>query len=116
MSDEQTCSNCKKILTQNLRCSNCKSTYYCNRQCQVDDWRQGHKTCCNDLKKICDIKPFEALPIETKLKPQARTKHALCCADNVVYMFGGFNPLISMNNFNDFWKLDGMYPTDAMID
>ena len=111
MSDayEHKCGNCKKRLHKNpQRCSNCKTTYYCDRQCQLDDWKKAHRKYCNNLKKIYDIKPFEALAIETISKPPGRTKHALCCADNVVYLFGGFNPLININNFNDFWRLDGI--------
>lgn len=43
-----TCAQCGKEAVQ--RCSRCKSTWYCERQCQVNAWRVGHKSECVPLE------------------------------------------------------------------
>ena len=43
------CSNCKKLeyksITSFKKCSGCKKVYYCDRQCQKNDWI-NHKNSC----------------------------------------------------------------------
>jgi hypothetical protein len=54
------CQSCKKMLDSGAfteyidpdklsRCSVCKSVYYCNRECQMKDWKE-HKKICKHLK------------------------------------------------------------------
>eukprot|EP01083_Nonionella_stella_P022504 62257_1 len=43
------CRSCKKTDAA-LICSACKSAYYCNRECQVNDWLD-HKTPCKRIRK-----------------------------------------------------------------
>jgi len=48
------CSCCFKSLSTDNRkcCVECKAVYYCNRECQVADWKAGHKKdCVKSLKK-----------------------------------------------------------------
>ena len=33
-----------------MKCGGCKSTFYCDRECQLKDWRQGHKHECKLLQ------------------------------------------------------------------
>ncbi|VVD04099.1 unnamed protein product [Leptidea sinapis] len=35
-------------------CSKCKNVYYCSRKHQVLHWQKGHKTLCDNLKKMDD--------------------------------------------------------------
>ncbi|KAG0234109.1 hypothetical protein B0O80DRAFT_437261 [Mortierella sp. GBAus27b] len=39
----------KKETTKNQfqRCGGCKKRFYCSRECQVEDWKKGHKSVCN---------------------------------------------------------------------
>jgi TPR repeat protein len=32
-------------------CSQCHNTHYCNRECQMNHWKEGHKRKCNQLQK-----------------------------------------------------------------
>lgn len=42
------CKVCNREAKQ--KCSGCFSVFYCSKNCQVSDWRNGHKV---------DCKPFE---------------------------------------------------------
>lgn len=46
--DEIVCAFCKKVQgdTKFDMCSLCKKVYYCSKDCQVKDWKAGHKTVC----------------------------------------------------------------------
>ena len=50
---EPACANCRKREPENatreqklLKCSRCRDTLYCSRECQVTDWKRGHKMKC----------------------------------------------------------------------
>eukprot|EP01102_Stenamoeba_stenopodia_P020529 TRINITY_DN8041_c0_g1_i1.p1 TRINITY_DN8041_c0_g1~~TRINITY_DN8041_c0_g1_i1.p1 ORF type:complete len:386 (-),score=68.18 TRINITY_DN8041_c0_g1_i1:142-1299(-) len=48
----RSCANCQKEddgSRTHKKCSSCKAVYYCGRDCQVADWRRGHKTECKKL-------------------------------------------------------------------
>ena len=41
------CGNCREVLKKSPPiCSKCKNIYYCNKQCQIQDWRKRHKQIC----------------------------------------------------------------------
>ncbi|KAK3828592.1 MAG: hypothetical protein J3Q66DRAFT_435097 [Benniella sp.] len=40
------CDKKEKTKNQFQRCGGCKRRYYCSRECQVNDWKNGHKTAC----------------------------------------------------------------------
>jgi hypothetical protein len=46
------CGHCNKIEALDgaklMKCQRCKVTYYCSKQCQIDDWKI-HKRVCNEL-------------------------------------------------------------------
>ena len=42
------CAGCNKSGATS-RCSQCKKVYYCNRDCQVKHWKNGHKKQCQKL-------------------------------------------------------------------
>lgn len=66
-----TCHFCKKSSPSSLaRCSLCQKIYYCNRQCQTNDWKM-HKPNCEELRRT---------PGEKRLK-QGRYVEA-------IYLFG----------------------------
>src|SRR5213080_2328666 len=43
------CSNCQKPYAK-LRCGKCKLSYYCDKECQKENWKV-HKNVCQDLKE-----------------------------------------------------------------
>ena len=50
---EPACGNCRKREPENatreqklLKCARCQDTLYCSRECQVADWKRGHKVEC----------------------------------------------------------------------
>ena len=48
------CANCgtNKTTRRPLNaCSQCHTTHYCNRECQMNHWRAGHKRDCKRLQK-----------------------------------------------------------------
>jgi hypothetical protein len=51
----KSCRHCQKIETRQvdtsavlMKCQRCKIAYYCNRECQVADWK-SHKKACSDV-------------------------------------------------------------------
>jgi len=38
-----------------LRCGTCKQVYYCNRNCQKEDWKNEHKAVCKPKCGICSL-------------------------------------------------------------
>ncbi|XP_059143810.1 uncharacterized protein LOC131931121 [Physella acuta] len=57
------CSSCDKVSTQLLTCSRCSCTYYCNRDCQIQDF-QKHKEFCRRAGKFCDAHKEAVLLME----------------------------------------------------
>jgi hypothetical protein len=50
------CSNCGKYWEKEFKkCSGCRNTYYCNKTCQVEDWK-NHKHMCSYKKNKIDKK------------------------------------------------------------
>src|SRR5579883_1157552 len=52
--EEHTCANtaCGKTSNKITHfCSRCRDKFYCNKDCQLADWRAGHKTICIVKKK-----------------------------------------------------------------
>ena len=50
MSVPDTCSYCSKPSeVKLLRCGNCKIACYCNKECQINAWKGGHKTKCKEM-------------------------------------------------------------------
>ena len=46
---EMKCGSCFKSLDGiGKKCTRCKSVYYCNKECQVKDWKENHKKDCVD--------------------------------------------------------------------
>lgn len=39
------CAHCSKQIPAKTRCSACKKVYYCNRECQKEDWPKHKPTC-----------------------------------------------------------------------
>ena len=50
---EIVCANCNKVQasTKFDFCSICKKVYYCSKECQVKDWKAGHKKQCAILRE-----------------------------------------------------------------
>ena len=46
MTKANECSGCGKEFEDLKKCSGCKSVKYCNRECQVRDWRMHKLACC----------------------------------------------------------------------
>ncbi|KXS10169.1 hypothetical protein M427DRAFT_62903 [Gonapodya prolifera JEL478] len=44
-----------------MRCSRCHGAYYCGKDCQVKDYKRGHKEICNDLAMMLRILEFPEL-------------------------------------------------------
>ena len=46
------CKKSEKDIGKKLKnCARCKSAQYCSRECQVKDWKSGHKKLCKELQK-----------------------------------------------------------------
>ncbi|KAJ6563150.1 hypothetical protein DFH09DRAFT_1159403 [Mycena vulgaris] len=60
---------CSKIRPKSelQRCSTCRDLYYCSRQCQIIDWRAGHRLQC---ELFCGIR---SLPEEQQCSKQDRS-------------------------------------------
>ena len=46
-----TCASCFKSLNgKGKKCTKCKSVYYCNKECQGNDWKRHKKECVDEIK------------------------------------------------------------------
>lgn len=70
------CSSCSRRECSS-RCSKCKNAYYCNRKCQLADWKHHKQTCCKQYKDFpITIAQYQALPDV----PYEPTHTRNCCA------------------------------------
>jgi hypothetical protein len=44
------CRNCNKQGDDHSQCAKCKDAWYCSRECQVADWKNGHKGICGTAR------------------------------------------------------------------
>lgn len=42
----QECHHCRKLASDPKQCARCKSARYCSKECQIADWKAGHKLKC----------------------------------------------------------------------
>lgn len=54
MASSTTCTFCGSEKEKLLKCSRCKSSWYCNRECQISDWKV-HKMICTALKEVPNL-------------------------------------------------------------
>ena len=51
---KECCTVCKKTAQDETKlslCAKCKSALYCSRDCQLKDWKSGHKAACKSMSK-----------------------------------------------------------------
>ena len=95
--NEELCGHCKRSGCKS-RCSKCKDVYYCNRECQVIDWKAKHKhECCkisDELRKRFEFR-------KPKTNQLLSTKKALGCMLTIVHSYYDINKngLINMKGF-----------------
>ena len=54
------CAACNKALPYNAkRCAACK-VRYCSKECQAEDWQNGHKKMCKKIARHGGVEKFEA--------------------------------------------------------
>lgn len=53
---EAVCRRCYKVFEDNAKmiCGGCKRVFYCSRDCQVQDWKNGHKRDCKHMAMQAD--------------------------------------------------------------
>ena len=76
------CSNCGK-LGPNKKCSACSLRQYCSKECQLQDWKSGHKDFCKKAsKRVEKTKDVDAAVCPKCNGPMdsAGAKGALCAA------------------------------------
>ena len=49
-SSKSVCSHCSKASEKLMLCGKCKLVKYCSRECQVSDYKAGHKSICKAKK------------------------------------------------------------------
>lgn len=49
---ERRCFGCGAIHAKLLRCGQCRVASYCQKDCQVHDWKQQHKKACATYKRV----------------------------------------------------------------
>ncbi|XP_054164589.1 histone-lysine N-methyltransferase SMYD1-like [Oppia nitens] len=92
----QVCDHCLAKSDRLKKCANCGHMYYCNRNCQLNDWRSGHRYECqifkNHYQKLLDEDnlaiPLTRLYLIIKADPHIVNKkyntvdgHQLCFND-----------------------------------
>jgi len=69
-----------------MKCSGCFSIIFCGRECQVINWKGGHKTDCSRLKAEYNAKLKQRIGNHTedakKIATLAVVKHAIDTIEN----------------------------------
>ena len=107
---EPVCSSCSKELGKGAikRCGQCKRRIYCSRECQSNDWKNGHKKECKLLLQQHAMTDHNNTGIfesdRNKLKIQKQTDQVMSAAKE---MFCESTPVVLMHtNLNDWEILD----------
>ena len=73
-----TCAACAAPLALNApRCVRCQ-VRYCNKTCQMDHWRRGHKQICKEIHRGGNAEKYHA---NKKYKEAVAAAVAKCAAD-----------------------------------
>jgi hypothetical protein len=70
------CSKCEAVETSTLllfNCGRCKAVQYCSKECQVSDWKAGHKQACKQVERERDT----AVQLETPPTPAGEGQHSM---------------------------------------
>lgn len=55
------CCNVQKKFKNFSTCSLCKLVSYCSKECQTNDWKNGHREECREVRRTCDEQPQHLL-------------------------------------------------------
>jgi splicing suppressor protein 51 len=111
---EPICAHCRKREPENatreqklLKCSRCQDTLYCSRECQVADWKRGHKVKCklivsankafNEAAQRAEVVPapgpndvyLDSIPTEEEAMDRLIDAYRLRVEDDYVYKGDG---------------------------
>jgi len=59
------CCESKDSREASRKCKQCKNAWYCSRECQIKDWRSGHKKQC--LQSVAELKDAERILAKIKM-------------------------------------------------
>ena len=62
-------------------CSACKLTWYCSKDCQLLDWKRGHKQACKLLRYIIYIYVYANTYMIAVPPPEIRQNELVCMHD-----------------------------------
>lgn len=90
------CSSCLKVIPKEAikRCGQCKKRMYCNRECQANDWKNGHKKECKLLLKQGMDNPNSNSVLagkKNKVEIQKQVDNVMAAAEKMLY---GTTPVI----------------------
>jgi splicing suppressor protein 51 len=86
------CANCMKTPAKLVQCSGCKRVKYCNKACQVNDWRSNHKHECTVLQTFRE--QYDSVP-----GPDLRKKAASFTVATNLSVKGGWLPAKLMDKW-----------------
>lgn len=89
------CSSCLKVIPKEAikRCGQCKKRMYCNRECQANDWKNGHKKECKMLLKQGMDNPSNSVLAgkKNRVEIQKQIDNVMAAAEK---MLNGTTPVI----------------------
>jgi len=73
------CDYCGKNWSGNQSCGRCKMVFYCGRECQIGDWKHGHKEECPEMKETSELAAKEVVSMmkDPELPPWGRVNEQL---------------------------------------
>jgi hypothetical protein len=69
------CTKCEAVESSTLvlsKCAKCKTVQYCSKECQVSDWKAGHKKACKQVEQERSVSVQLETPIENSHNTHTR--------------------------------------------
>lgn len=78
------CGKCGHIATDMSRCGRCGVTYYCNKNCQIADWKEHKIICKQEAKNLARARDIQVHTGSQSTSLEHRQSHQNAIAQSIM--------------------------------